>query len=188
MSKLITYGEYCKLIDGIKYFHEEQTEIRFETSKILLGTFAVLGIVFFSGAAIPIFQPALLGIAIPVVASVLVSINMILDLIIRERLRLACFSEALIMEKDYNWLPQFHIRMESDGEIHGSGHKKFKFYLGCIAILSFVSAISWGLLYSFQGLWWILIAGAWGVYLLIYSLIALKYVKNAKEILKSLED
>lgn len=143
-QKLLTYGKYYQLIEGIKYFQSEQTVIRFEVSRILLGTFAIIGALYFAGLHLNHFYPMRISIGVPWLAMLLIHTRMIEDLIIKERLRIASLSMALKLEEEYDWLPKYNTKMFHEGkkEHHGSGHRKVKYYLGCTAILMFISTFS----------------------------------------------
>lgn len=143
-QKLLTYGKYYQLIEGIKYFQSEQTVLRFEVSRILLGTFAIIGALYFAGLHLNHFYPLRISIGVPWLAMLLIHTRMIEDLIIKERLRIASFSRALKLENENAWLPKYNTKMFHDGmkEHHGSGHRKVKYYLGCSAILMLISALS----------------------------------------------
>ncbi|MCB1115808.1 MAG: hypothetical protein KDK71_04990 [Chlamydiia bacterium] len=143
-NNLLTYGKYYQLIEGIKYFQTEQTIIRFEVSRILLGTFVIIGALYFAGVHLSHFHPMRISIIVPILAIILIHTRMIEDLIIKERLRISSFAQAIKLEQEHDWLPKYNTNMFHHGvkEHHGSGHRKVKYYLGCIGILMLISATS----------------------------------------------
>lgn len=151
-NKELILTEYQKLIEGIEYFHGEQTEHRFIASKLLLGTFAIIGTLFYTKID-EIHLPVLLLSALaPLLTILLITINFSLDLVVKERLRLCCFLEAIKYEKKHSWLPPFHLLMidSSEEKYYRAGYKKGSYYIGCVMILMIVSAISFAIIPEFS--------------------------------------
>lgn len=191
MDDLLVFDEYCQLIDGIQYFHDEQTELRFLTSKILLGTFTIVGAIFFTQIQVAHVQNLIIAAVIPILSIGVITVNLAQDLIVKERLRLACLSEALKLEKKNEWLPPFHRLMihHQSKKYHGSGHKKLAYYLGCILILSILSAVALAFTPIFSN--WISIASiflSYTIFVIFYIIIAHKLVRKGHDILKELDD
>lgn len=190
MEDLLVYGEYSKLINEIKYIHLEQTEHRFETSKILLGTFAIIGALLFTKIQFGHLQALVIAALFPFLGVFLIFTQLGLDLAIKERLRLSCFFEAFNMERKYKWLPKFHTLMidQEDGHYHGSGHKKINYYLGCIGILLSLSLINFILFFQTKSVF--IIAGmavATACIYLIIRYLLIKIVGTSTDIMRQMK-
>jgi hypothetical protein len=144
--------DYSKLVDGIQFFHDEQTEHRFMSSKILFGTFAIIGVLFYTKIQLSHVPVLLLSATVPLLTIVLITINFALDLIVKERLRLSCFLEAVKYERKYSWIPPFHLLMieSSKQKYYRAGYKKGTFYIGCASILMILSSISIAMMPQFS--------------------------------------
>lgn len=143
-GRLIIYGEYFQFIESVKYYQLEQMYLRFKVSKILMGTFAVIGAFFFFEVHINHFRPLIACTIIPFFAALLIITIMREYLIVKERLRLSDFICSKSLEGRFHWLPKFHTKMQNPGTktFHGSVDRKANYYLGCIFILYIVSMIS----------------------------------------------
>lgn len=151
-DRALILQDYSKLVDGIQFFHDEQTEHRFMSSKILLGTFAIIGVLFYTKIQVSHLPVLLLSATIPLLTIVLITINFALDLIVKERLRLSCFLEAVKYERKYSWIPPFHLLMidSSTKKYYRAGFKKGSFYIGCSSILMVLSSISIAMMPQFS--------------------------------------
>lgn len=189
-DSLLIYGEYSKLIETIKNLDTEQTRYRYATSQYMLGSFAVIGILYFTKLNIEHFAPLVVGIAIPWLAILLITPNLMFDLALLEKLRLSCLSEAILYEKKYNWLPNYHRCLvdEETGRHHGGAHQKINFYLGIVFFEMLISALSICILILNKALWMMLIPLAIVVIpFLLYRLFVLKAVGESEKILHNLE-
>lgn len=147
-DKLMVYGIYTKLIEGIKHFDGVQATYRMMTSTLLLAIFAAIGFLF-SRMATEFPVNRLIG----VVAICIFGISGIttlgfLDLVFQERLVVSNFVEALKFEKKYRWLPQVHHRMIHNGTHHGSPARKAIFYIGCATCLFIIAGTALANLFS----------------------------------------
>lgn len=142
-NKLLVYERYSEILDGIFVYQDQQEELREMCLKILLGTFALVGGLLFAKVEISSQSLLIMNALFPFLSLIIISVNLIMDLVYKERLRLAFISEALRLEKAHTWLPQFHIplkgerkksRLAADGQII--------YYLGSAALLMLISAIS----------------------------------------------
>jgi len=138
-EKLLIYGVYAKLIEGIKHFDGIQTTYRMMSSTLLLAIVAAIGFLF-SRMATEFPVNRLIGV-IAVCVSGIAGITTLgfLDLVFQERLVVSNFVEALKFEKTYKWLPQVHHRMVHGGTHHGSPTRKALFYIGCSTCLFIIA-------------------------------------------------
>ncbi|OGN65556.1 MAG: hypothetical protein A2888_01850 [Chlamydiae bacterium RIFCSPLOWO2_01_FULL_28_7] len=142
METKAVYNEYTQNIKGVVNYQEQQIEIKIITLKIVLGTFAIIGLLALSNINLTNFWIFINSAIIPFLALLAITVNFFNDFVFRERLKLSFFNEALKLEKDFEWLPEFHISLI--GKKSKSTQKVIKqitFYLLCSCIL-FIIVIS----------------------------------------------
>jgi hypothetical protein len=188
-NRLEIYASYCEQIDGIKYIDNEQTSDRIVTSQIMLGTFAIMGIALFSHIHIGHIAPLLLAILIPLVSTIWITTKFIADLGVKERLRLAFFSEAKRLEEKHDWLPRFHCKIVADDIYYriGSSHKRSSYYFAIVGCL-LASSVAQVFIYSpFNKLWhWINLIVMSACYLLYFWILS-KIALSSNLILEQME-
>ncbi|NGX47318.1 MAG: hypothetical protein K1000chlam3_00691 [Chlamydiae bacterium] len=148
------YNEYSSSVNGIFYYQDQQIELRTICIKILLGTFAILGVLFYHN----IFMDDSIYLyifSITPVLSLLIVLNLLFqDLVYREGLKIGFFSEAINLEKNHPWIPAFHRCLVSEGDIHQKpGAKQAFFYFISIVILLILSIVGVSFLPVFNTLW-----------------------------------
>lgn len=183
-QKLLIYGVYSKLIEGIKHFDGIQTTYRVVSSTLLLAIIGAIGFLFSSMLTeFPINK--LIGV-IAICFSGIAGITALgfLDLIFQERLVVSNFIEALKFEKKYEWLPQVHHKMIHGGTHHGSPTKKSLYYIGCSSCLFMIATLSLSNIFSANIYLRILIYFCGLIAIIIYSLFFTRQTGNFNKIVE----
>lgn len=142
MDKKSICDEYRDLLKGIFHYQDHQIEIKITCWKIILGTFAFIGILAFASIGLTNFWFSLTCVFLPIIALFLIIIGFFHDLVYKERLKLGFFSAAVKLEHKYSWLPEFHKSLIGESQIQNmSTRKQISFYLGCGMILLILSSV-----------------------------------------------
>lgn len=184
-NKLVIYQKYSELLDGIFVYQNQQIDLREMCLQILIGTFIlVIGLLFIK---VDISGQAILTMSalFPFLALIIITVNLVIDLVYKERLKLAFISEALRLEKTYSWLPKFHISLVEDHkEFNSAANGQIIYYLGSSALMLLMSAISLSINPIFSYFWQkILILLVYFCVYLLYHWFMSKIVKKTETIL-----
>lgn len=143
-----TFDRVWKVIEEIdgqeQHFNDLQAQYRNMASVWLLSTFAAIGFVVSKTISIGIDQELLIS-GIAGAGCVGILLLWVVDLLVYHRLLDACFVEGIILEQKYPWLPPLHHNMMNTQRGEGVLFRIVTFYLGPIALLIFVSGISFSL-------------------------------------------
>lgn len=143
-----TFDRVWKIAEEIarqeRHFNDLQARYRNMTSAWLLSTFAAIGFVVSKTISIGIDQELLIS-GIAGAGCVGILLLWVVDLLVYHRLLDACFVEGIILEQKYPWLPPIHHNMMNTQKGEGVLFRIVAFYLGPIALLIFVSGISFSL-------------------------------------------
>lgn len=190
MDQHSVFHRYIQLIDGIFRYQDQQIEIRIVNLKLLLGAFAILGILAFSHMELTNFWMILIDATFPLFVLFAITVGLFHDLFYKERLKLGFFSEAIKLEKEHLWLPKFHENFITEKNIHViPGTQQIIFYFGCGAILMILSAFSLTFLPQFSSF-----IAKIGIFIffsflfLIYALVIYKILAKSKMLLKKLNN
>lgn len=135
-------AEYGELLQGIFNSQNQQIEIKINCIKILLGTFAFIGILGFASIGLSSLCFIFICSLLPIISLIIITANFFHDLVYKERLKLGFFSSALKLEQKYLWLPEFHKSLLGEYKTQISPiRNQILFYLGCGIILFILSAI-----------------------------------------------
>lgn len=141
-NKFLVFEQYAEILDTIFNYQEQQVELRSVCSKIMIGTFALVGGLLFAKVDITDRQLFMLSAVFPFLSLMIVTISLVNDLFYKERLKLAFFSEALRLEREYNWLPQFHLYLLESSKKRLAANGQIVFYFGNVALLFLISGLS----------------------------------------------
>ncbi len=185
-NKLLIYEKYSEILDGIFIYQNQQVEIREMCLRIMLGTFALVGGLLFVKVDLSSQIILIMNSAFPILSLIIVTVSLTIDLVYKERLKLAFASEALRLESDHSWLPKFHYSLLSgkrQEKLAASG--QIVYYFGCSGLLLLLSAISLALDPLFSSLISkIFIFLAYTFFYFLYSLVMSKIVKRTEDILE----
>ena len=152
MDYEVIFADYCQVIDGIFHYQNQQIELKIIILKIMLGTFAIIGVLAFSNIGLTNYWFLLICSVLPLLSLIIITVGVFHDLIYKEQLKLGFFYEAIKLEKEHFWLPEFHksLVIETKGTINGK--KSISFYFWCACILICLSATSLFLMPNFSTL------------------------------------
>lgn len=189
-DKWIVYQKYSEILDGIFTYQDQQVELREMCLKIMLGTFGLVGGLLFIKVDVSSQALLILSAIFPFLSLFIVSVNLVVDLIYKERLKLAFVSEALRLEAQYHWLPKFHISLinkNNRNNIAASG--QIIYYLGSAGLLMLMSAIALSIDPIFSSILskFIIFLTYLCLYI-VYQFFMSKLVKKTKVILEILEN
>lgn len=188
-NKLEIYEKYSEILDGIFYYQDQQIDLRTMCSKIMLGTFALVGGLLFAKIEISSSQLLILNVIFPFLSLIVVTAQLFTDLIYKERLKIAFVSEAVRLEKTYNWLPKFHLYLMKNNKTKLAADGQIIFYFGNVALLLLLSSISALLLPEFKSIFSkCAIILIYLIAYISYHTVFSKLVKKTKQILSMIEN
>ena len=184
MDKKIVYDEYSQLLSGIFHYQDHQIEIKISCIKILLGTFATIGLIAFANIDLSNLWFLVICTILPLLSLFFITINFFQDLVYKERLKLGFFKEAVKLEKENTWLPEFHKSLLGEANVHVlSVKKQISFYISCGAILFLISTFFAFLLPGFYNLYInTLFAAAFIILFFFYSVFIYIHAKKTKKL------
>lgn len=131
-----TYNEYSSCVNGVFYYQNQQIDLRTIGIKILLGTFAFLGYLYFYNIGLDKLSINILSSLLPLLSFFWMIIIMKNDLIYREGLKIGFFDAAIDFEKKHRWIPSFHSCLISEtASNHNPGMRQGMFYFISLIIL-----------------------------------------------------
>ena len=141
MDRKQIFEDYSGLISGIFHYQNQQIEIKIIGLKIILGTFAIIGLLFFANINLSNIWLIIFCSIIPFFSLIFITGCFFQDLIYKEKLKLSFFLEAQKLEKENKWLFDFHncLLVEENSNFLHSIPKQIVFYLGNGGVLIVIS-------------------------------------------------
>ncbi len=189
-NRLLIYEKYSEILDAVFTYQDQQVDLREMCLKIMLGTFALVGGLLFIKVDISSQALLIMSASFPILSLIIVTVNLVMDLVYKERLKLAFISEALRLEKTYSWLPKFHISlMAQNTKSHLAASGQIIYYLGSSALLMLMSAISLSIDPIFSSiLSRVIILFMYLFLYILYQLLMSRLVKKTELVLEMFKD
>ena len=143
MNHTIIYENYEELVSGVFHYQNQQNDIRVFCVKIIVGTMGLIGLLGLSNLGLSRLNFSVIAAIIPILALFAVNSSILNDLFYKEQLKMCFFFEALRLEQEHAWIPEFHnclLIEESTKEHYAPGKRQVYFYERCIAMLMWMSA------------------------------------------------